>query len=49
MAGTVIVGAQWGDDHRIPHPMPVGPPAQDEDAMWEDASPSGYGRPRPLD
>jgi DNA replication protein DnaC len=39
----------WGDDHRIPHPMPVGPPAQDEDAMWEDASPSGYGRPRPLD
>jgi hypothetical protein len=23
--------------------MPVGPP--DEDAMWEDAAPSRYGRP----
>jgi DNA replication protein DnaC len=32
----------WGDDHRIPRPMPVGPP--DEDAMWEDAAPSRYGR-----
>jgi DNA replication protein DnaC len=39
----------WGDDHRIPQPMPVGPPPEDEDAMWEDAGPSRYGRPRPLD
>jgi DNA replication protein DnaC len=39
----------WGDDHRIPQPMPVGPPASDEDAIWEDAAPSPYGRRRPLD
>jgi DNA replication protein DnaC len=39
----------WGDDHRIPQPMPVGPPAPDEDAIWEDAAPSRYGRSRPLD
>ena len=35
----------WGDDHRIRQPMPVA----DEDAMWEGAAPSPYGRQRPLD
>ena len=36
----------WGEDNRISRPMPVEVPAVDEDAMWEDAAPSRYGRPR---
>jgi DNA replication protein DnaC len=39
----------WGEDNRISRPMPVEVPAVDEDAMWEDAAPSRYGRARPLD
>jgi DNA replication protein DnaC len=31
----------FGDDYRIPQPMPVD---LDEDAMWEGAAPSRYGR-----
>jgi DNA replication protein DnaC len=39
----------WGDDQRIPQPLPVGPPAPDEDAFWEGAEDAPrYGR-RPLD
>jgi DNA replication protein DnaC len=38
----------WGEDNRISRPMPVEVVA-DEDAVWEDAAPSRYGRPRPLD
>jgi DNA replication protein DnaC len=38
----------WGEDNRISRPMPV-EIAVDEDAMWEGAAPSRYGRPRPLD
>jgi DNA replication protein DnaC len=40
----------FDDDHRIPQTARVdGPVMEDEDAMWEDAAPSRYGRPRPLD
>jgi DNA replication protein DnaC len=36
----------WGDDHRIPqHARVDGPPVEDEDAIWEGAAPSRYGRP----
>jgi DNA replication protein DnaC len=36
----------WGDDHRLPVHMRVeGPPVPDEDAVWEGAAPSRYGRP----
>jgi DNA replication protein DnaC len=35
----------WGEDNRISRPMPV-EVAVDEDAMWEDAAPSPYGRGR---
>ena len=36
----------WGDDHRLPQHMRVeGEVAADEDAMWEGAAPSRYGRP----
>jgi DNA replication protein DnaC len=38
----------WGEDNRISRPMPV-EIAVDEDAVWEGAAPSRYGRPRPLD
>jgi DNA replication protein DnaC len=38
----------WGDDQRIPQPMPVAA-AEDEDAFWEGADDGPrYGR-RPLD
>jgi DNA replication protein DnaC len=36
----------WGEDNRISRPMPVQVPVADEDAVWEDAAPSRYGRPR---
>jgi DNA replication protein DnaC len=40
----------WGDDHRLPvHARLEGPLPEDEDAVWEGASPSNYGRARPLD
>jgi DNA replication protein DnaC len=36
----------WGDDHRIPqHARVDGPLVEDEDAIWEGAAPSRYGRP----
>ena len=36
----------WGDDHRLPQHMRVEDPvAPDEDAIWEGAAPSRYGRP----
>jgi DNA replication protein DnaC len=36
----------WGDDHRIPqHARVDGPVVEDEDAIWEGAAPSRYGRP----
>jgi DNA replication protein DnaC len=40
----------WGDDHRLPQHERVSGPIvdQDEDAIWEGAAPSRYGR-RPLD
>jgi DNA replication protein DnaC len=38
----------WGEDNRISRPMPVEAVA-DENAMWEGATPSPYGRRRPLD
>jgi DNA replication protein DnaC len=38
----------WGEDNRIARPMPVAN-AIDEDAIWEGAAPSSYGRRRPLD
>ena len=38
----------WGEDNRISRPMPV-EIAQDEDAFWEGATASDYGRARPLD
>jgi DNA replication protein DnaC len=39
----------WGDDQRIPQPMPVAAPVADEDAFWEGAGDGpSYGR-RPLD
>jgi DNA replication protein DnaC len=41
----------WGDDHRLPaHARAEAPiaPEPDEDAIWEGAGPSRYGR-RPLD
>jgi DNA replication protein DnaC len=34
----------WGDDHRLPQHMPVDEPAQSDDAFWEGAAPSSYGR-----
>jgi DNA replication protein DnaC len=44
-----ICGNPWplrGGDHRVQQPMPVDAPiAADEDAMWEGAAPSRYGRP----
>ena len=33
----------WGDDHRLPHERVEETPA-DEDAFWEGATPSRYGR-----
>jgi DNA replication protein DnaC len=38
----------WGDDHRLPQHVRVEPAVADEDAIWEGAGPSRYGR-RPLD
>jgi DNA replication protein DnaC len=39
----------WGEDHRLPqHVRADTGPAEDEDAMWEGAAPSRYGR-APLD
>ena len=36
----------WGDDHRLPQHMRVEEAiAPDEDAIWEGAAPSRYGRP----
>jgi DNA replication protein DnaC len=35
-----------GEDHRVPRPMRVGGAmVEDEDAVWEGAAPSRYGRP----
>jgi DNA replication protein DnaC len=36
----------WGEDNRISRPMPIQVPGVDEDAIWEDAAPSRYGRGR---
>jgi DNA replication protein DnaC len=38
----------WGDDHRLPQHVRLEGPAEDEDAVWEGAAPSTYGR-RSLD
>jgi DNA replication protein DnaC len=38
----------WGEDHRLPQHVRVEDAVEDEDAMWEGAAPSRYGR-RPLD
>jgi DNA replication protein DnaC len=38
----------WGDDHRLPHHERVQDPMEDEDAIWEGATQSRYGR-SPLD
>jgi DNA replication protein DnaC len=38
----------WGDDQRIPQPMPV-PAAEDEDAFWEGAGDGPRYGHRPLD
>jgi DNA replication protein DnaC len=38
----------WGDDHRLPQHVRVEDAVADEDAIWEGAAPSRYGR-RPLD
>jgi DNA replication protein DnaC len=38
----------WGEDNRIMRPMPV-EGSVDDDAIWEGAAPSSYGRRRPLD
>ena len=38
----------WGDDHRLPQHVRVERVAEDEDAIWEGAAPSRYGR-SPLD
>jgi hypothetical protein len=36
----------WGDDHRVPqHMRAEGAIVEDEDAVWEGAAPSRYGRP----
>jgi DNA replication protein DnaC len=44
-----ICGTPWqlrGGDYRVRQPMPVDEPiAPDEDAIWEGAAPSRYGRP----
>jgi hypothetical protein len=34
----------WGDDHRLPQHVRVQAPVEDEDAAWEGAAPSRYGR-----
>jgi DNA replication protein DnaC len=34
----------WGDDHRLPQHMRVESVVADEDAVWEGAAPSRYGR-----
>src|ERR1044071_6648034 len=34
-----------GDDHRVPQAFRVEGPVVDEDAVWEGAAPSRYGRP----
>jgi hypothetical protein len=34
-----------GTDHRVPQHMRVEGPVVDEDAVWEGAAPSRYGRP----
>jgi DNA replication protein DnaC len=35
-----------GEDHRVPRYMPAaGPAIEDDDAVWEGAAPSRYGRP----
>ena len=36
----------WGDDHRLPRHVRVEDAAEHEDAMWEGAAPSAYGRRR---
>jgi DNA replication protein DnaC len=38
----------WGDDHRLPRHVRVEHAVADEDAIWEGAAASRYGR-RPLD
>jgi DNA replication protein DnaC len=38
----------WGDDYRLPQHVRVEQTVEDEDATWEGAAPSRYGR-RPLD
>jgi DNA replication protein DnaC len=38
-----------GGDHRVPQHVAIEAPSVDEDALWEGASPSSYGRRRPLD
>jgi DNA replication protein DnaC len=38
----------WGDDHRLPQHVRVERSVADEDAVWEGAAPSRYGR-SPLD
>jgi DNA replication protein DnaC len=35
----------WGDDHRLPQHVRIEESLEDEDAMWEGATPSRYGRP----
>jgi DNA replication protein DnaC len=39
----------WGDDQRIPQPMPAGAAAPDEDAFWEGAADRPSYGSRPLD
>ena len=39
----------WGDDHRLPQHVRIERAVADEDAVWEGAAPSRYGRSRPLD
>jgi DNA replication protein DnaC len=38
----------WGDDHRLPQHVRLQAPVEDDDAVWEGAAPSRYGR-SPLD
>jgi DNA replication protein DnaC len=34
----------WGDDHRLPQHVRIEQAVEDEDAIWEGAAPSRYGR-----
>jgi DNA replication protein DnaC len=36
----------WGDDHRLPQHVRVEQSVEDDDAVWEGAAPSSYGRRR---